>query len=79
MFSHRNTRRQTQKSPVKRFLFVFGLVFFLMYLGLGLMIIFWKTLPLPLSRNQRLALGIILIVYSFIRFYRLWQKQNDRD
>ncbi|RYJ43451.1 hypothetical protein NU09_1789 [Flavobacterium beibuense] len=50
-----------------------------MYLGLGLMIIFWKTLPLPLSRNQRLALGIILIVYSFIRFYRLWQQQNDRD
>ena len=75
MFSQRKSRYQTQKSPVQRFLFVLGMVFFLMYLVLGLMIIFWKELPLSLSYNGRLALGGLLIVYSFVRFIRLLQNR----
>lgn len=75
MVSRKNYRQQTQKSPVKRFLFVLGLLFFLMYFVLGIMIIFWKELPLPLEYNGRIALGVILIVYSFLRFIRVLQKR----
>ncbi len=69
--------KQTQKSPKQRFLFVFGLVFFLMYLVLGLIIIFWKELPLSISYRGRLAFGLLLIVYAFIRFVRLLKKNRS--
>ncbi|MFL9845980.1 hypothetical protein [Flavobacterium rhizosphaerae] len=72
----RKSRLESQKSLVQRFLFVLGLVFFMLYLVLGLMIIFWNVIPLGLSKNQRLALGILLIVYSFFRFVRLIQSRN---
>jgi hypothetical protein len=73
MLSKRESRFNKQKSPAQRFLFVFGIIFFLMYLVLGCMVIFWKQLPIPLSYNRRLALGIVLIVYAFFRFIRLVQ------
>lgn len=74
----RKSRLTSQKSLAKRFLFVLGLAFFALYLILGLMIIFWNALPLGLSRNKRLALGIILIAYALIRFVRLLQNR-DRE
>jgi hypothetical protein len=64
-----------QKSPQQRFLFVFGIFFFLIYLFLGLAVIFWKDLPLTLDKNQKLLFGIVLIVYAFLRFVRLLQKR----
>ena len=73
MLSKRKSRFNEQKSPAQRFLFVFGIVFFLMYLVLGGMLIFWKSIPVPLSYNRRLALGIVLMVYAFFRFIRLVQ------
>jgi len=76
MFSRKRSQHETQKSPIQRFLFVFGLVFFLMYFVLGIMIIFWEKLPLSLTSNGRLALGALLIGYSFLRFVRLLQKNN---
>ncbi|ALM49731.1 hypothetical protein AMR72_12940 [Flavobacterium psychrophilum] len=77
MLSKRKSQEQTQKSPLQRFLFVLGIVFFLMYFVLGMMIIFWKEIPLTLTYNGRLAMGILLIVYSFYRFIRLLQ--NNRQ
>jgi hypothetical protein len=65
-----------QKSPKKRFLFVFGMFFFLLYLFMGLAVIFWKNFPLELSQTQKIALGVVLIVYAFLRFIRLLQERD---
>ncbi len=79
MLSRNKSRYQTQKSPQQRFLFVFGLIFFLLYFALGIMVIFWKELPLQLSSNGRLAFGLLLIGYSFLRFVRLLQNKNKKN
>lgn len=71
------SRNKTQKSPLQRFLFVLGMVFFLMYLALGLMIIFWDAIPLSLTPFGRIAMGVLLIGYSFFRFMRLLQSRNE--
>lgn len=63
-----------KKSLKERFLFVIGILFFGLYLSFGLAIIFWKGLPLNMPNNYRIALGIIVIVYAFLRFIRFFQK-----
>lgn len=65
-----------KKSLNERFLLFIGILFFLIYLTLGLIIIFWENLPLKMPLPYRIAFGVLLIVYSFIRFYRL-SKAND--
>lgn len=60
-----------QKSPLQRFLFVFGLFFFLLYLVLGIMFIAWKDIPLDIEYTHRVLFGVLLIVYAIFRFYRL--------
>lgn len=79
MLSRKKSQDETQKSPVQRFLFVLGIVFFLLYYALGIIIIFWKEIPLSLSYNGRLGLGLLLIGYSFLRFIRIVQKNNSND
>ncbi|MHC5200608.1 hypothetical protein [Myroides sp. LJL119] len=66
-----------QKSPLQRFLFVFGLLFFVLYLGLGIMFIVWKNMPIDMDYNVRVLFGGLLIVYGIFRFYRLWNKQDS--
>ncbi len=61
---------QEKKSPKERFLFVIGILFFLIYLFMGLAIIFWKDLPIVMELQYRIAFGILLIVYAFFRFVR---------
>jgi uncharacterized membrane protein (DUF485 family) len=67
-----------RKSLKERFLLFIGILFFFIYLTLGLMIIFWKKLPLKLPYNYRIAFGVLLIVYAFIRFVRYY-KENSID
>lgn len=69
--------RKNKKSPQKRFLVVIGILFFLLYFVLGIIVIFWKEFPLALSSTQRTLFGIVLIVYSFLRFIRLFQDRNN--
>jgi len=64
-----------QKSPAKRFLFVLGLVMFSLYLVLGIAIIFWKDFPIEMDLGYRIAFGVLLIGYSFLRFVRLLKNQ----
>ncbi len=64
---------EEQKSPAKRFLFILGLIFLVLYFVLGIIIIFWKGFPIALSQNYRIAFGVLLIVYSIIRFFRIKQ------
>ncbi len=71
----RNTHERVQKSSKGRFLLVIGILFFLVYLILGIVIIFWDKFPFKLQNEYRIAFGILLIVYSFFRFVRLLQKK----
>lgn len=66
-----------KKSLKERFLLVMGLLFFMSYLILGLMIIFWKQLPISLDAHARWAFGILLIVYALIRFVRLMNTNQN--
>ncbi|MCL9806702.1 hypothetical protein NAT51_14305 [Flavobacterium amniphilum] len=63
-----------KKSLKERFLLVIGILFFLVYLSMGLAIIFWEKLPLKMPYNYRMGLGIVIIVYAFLRFIRFFQK-----
>ena len=65
-----------KKSPKERFLLVIGLLFFLVYLVLGLAVIFWKELPLAMEYKYKIALGVLLIVYSIIRFQRFYNSNK---
>jgi uncharacterized membrane protein (DUF485 family) len=66
-----------KKSLKERFLLVLGILFFLLYFVLGLFIIFMINFPLKMSFAYRLAFGVLLIVYAFIRFIRIINDNKD--
>jgi uncharacterized membrane protein len=71
-----NSNNNVQKKSLKeRFLLVIGILFFGIYFVFGLAVLFWEKLPLQMPRNYRIALGIIIIVYAFLRFIRFFQKK----
>ena len=61
-----------QKSPSQRFLLILGLFMLLVYIALGVGILFFKELiPIEIDYWPRIAFGTLLIAYAVIRFYRL--------
>jgi uncharacterized membrane protein (DUF485 family) len=68
-----------KKSLKERFLLFIGILFFLIYLTLGLFIIFWKEFPLQMKTGYRIAFGVLLIVYAFIRFLRFFNSNTEED
>ncbi len=60
-----------EKSLKERFLLVIGVLFFALYLILGLLIIFMNNFPLDMKLGYRIAFGMLLIAYGFIRLVRL--------
>jgi succinate dehydrogenase/fumarate reductase cytochrome b subunit len=76
--SFETTNNTEKKSPTQRFLFVIGLFFFGLYFCLGIVLIFWDFLkinfPLYLPPNYRTALGVVIIIYAFLRFIRYFKK-----
>jgi cytochrome c biogenesis protein CcdA len=66
-----------KKSLKERFLLFIGILFFLIYLTLGLIIIFWKAFPLQMEKQYRIAFGVLLIVYAFIRFLRFFNSNKE--
>jgi len=64
-----------QKPPKERFLLILGLVTFICFFGLGLMLMFWNRLPLNMGSTQRYLYGSVVIVYSIIRFSRLFTQR----
>jgi len=66
-----------KKSLKERFLLVIGIVLFLAYLVLGLIFIFWKSLPIAMLPKYRMAFGVVLIVYSMIRLFRVYNANNE--
>jgi cytochrome c biogenesis protein CcdA len=66
-----------KKSLKERFLLVLGILFFLVYLVLGLFIIFMNNLPLAMEPKYRIVFGVLLIVYAIFRFFRIINDNND--
>jgi hypothetical protein len=67
-----------QKSPQQRFLFVLGLVFLGLYVFLALTLFIWKSMPVDISYNRRVILGVLLLVYAVFRFSRLLNAESNR-
>lgn len=68
-----------KKSPQQRFLLVIGMLFLVVYLALGITIILWDTIPIQMEPKYRIAFGVLLIVYSFIRFTRYFSTENNEE
>jgi uncharacterized membrane protein YqjE len=66
-----------KKSLIERFLLIITVLVFLGYLFLGLMVIFWKKFPFNMQMQYRIALGVLLIVYAIIRFFRFYNSNKD--
>lgn len=77
MASYRRHRYDSQKSLNRRFLFVLGIVFFLIYVTLGCILIFTDYFPLNITHTGRLLFGGLLIVYGIFRFIRILQSRNN--
>lgn len=74
----KNSIKNIQKKSLKeRFLLVMGILLFLAYLVLGLIFIFWKSIPIAMLPKYRVAFGVVLIVYSFIRLFRVYNANNE--
>ena len=66
-----------QKSLRERFLFVISVLFLLVYIALGLMVMFWQKLPLNMTQNIRYVFGLLLIGYAALRFSRMIKSFKD--
>lgn len=66
-----------KKSLKQRFLLFIGVLFLMIYLTLGVVLIFWAKFPIRMETNYRIALGVLLIVYGFFRFWRLLKTDSD--
>jgi hypothetical protein len=66
-----------KKSLKERFLLFTGILFFLIYLTLGLIIIFWEEFPITMDTKYRVAFGVLLIGYAFIRFLRFFNSNKN--
>jgi hypothetical protein len=73
---NRNTRKKSLK---ERFLLIIGVFFFLVYLGLGLAVIFWERFPLRMEMPYRIAFGALIVLYAGVRFSRLLKANGDED
>jgi hypothetical protein len=67
-----------KKSLKERFLLFIGILFFLIYLTFGMAFVFWDKLPLRMAFGYRLALGLVMIVYAFIRFLRFFNANSQQ-
>jgi uncharacterized membrane protein SirB2 len=69
-----------QKSLQRRFLLILGAIAFLCFLGLGLMVIFTDQVLSDDYGNWKIAFGCLIIIYSVLRFSRLFKKdKNDEE
>jgi len=66
-----------KKSPIQRFLLIIMVLVFLSYFFLGLIVIFWNKFPFDMQIQYRIAFGVLLIVYSIIRFFRFYNNNKE--
>jgi hypothetical protein len=68
-----------QKSPKRRFLLILGVAAFIAVCTFGLMVLFWDKMLPNLPKSQKIAFGLIIILYAFIRFSRLLKRNPDEE
>ena len=70
-----------KKSLSERFLLVLRMLFFVLYLVLGITLIVWKSFPIHMETKYRIAMGVLLIVYAILRFFRFFNfnKEDSRE
>jgi len=66
-----------KKSLKERFLLVIGILFFMLYFALGVIVIFMVDFPIEMPMNYRIAFGVLLIVYAFIRCWRIIKDNKE--
>jgi len=66
-----------KKSLIERFLLIITILVFVAYFFLGIMVIFWSKFPFNMSMQYRIALGVVLIGYAIIRFFRFYNSLKD--
>ena len=66
-----------KKSLKQRFLLFIGILFLMIYLTLGVILIFWTKFPIRMETQYRIALGCLLIVYGTFIFWRLLKTNSD--
>jgi hypothetical protein len=66
-----------KKSLIERFLLIISVLVFLSYFFLGLLVIFWDEIPFDIKMNYRIAFGVVLIIYSLIRFIRFYNANRE--
>jgi len=73
------TQKYRRKSPGRKALFIMGVLFFLLYFGLGLIFVFVKNLPFNMMPAVKMGFGVVLMVYALFRAVRLWQEFNNSE
>lgn len=66
-----------KKSLIERFLLIITVLVFLAYFFLGLIVIFWSKFPFDMKMQYRIALGVVLIAYAIIRFFRFYNAYKE--
>jgi hypothetical protein len=72
-----NSINDKQKSLKRRFLLILGIVTFIGFVVLGVMVMFWQDLPLQLTDTYRKLFGGMIILYSILRFSRLLKRDDE--
>lgn len=78
MIRPRKEREKPTNTFFTKFVFYFGLLMTLIYVMLGLFLIFADKdqLNLAIPENIKVILGGVLILYGIIRFIRVWQANS---
>jgi hypothetical protein len=58
-------------------LLILGVTVFIAVCILGLMVIFWDKMLPNIPKSQKIAFGVVIIIYAIIRFARLFRKDHD--
>ncbi len=56
-----------------RIYLIFKFFMVLIYMALGVMILFFDTLPFPISKTGRTIIGIIFLIYGVYRTYTIYK------
>jgi uncharacterized membrane protein len=61
-----------------RFIYYFGLGMVVVYIVLGLLLVLYDV-PLSISRNSRMLVGVLLILYGLARAYTRHRKLRQQE
>lgn len=68
-----------KKSLKQRFLLFISILNFVSFCILGSLLLFWKRLQLNLPSNLQLIVGVLIILFGFLRFITQMKRLNSLD